>query len=709
MNNVAKAPRMVRFGLFEYTITTGELSRRGHKVKLVGQPVQLLNLLIERPGEVVTREEMRSRLWPEGTFVDFEHSLNAAIKRLRRALGDSAAKPRYIETMARQGYRFIAPVEIPEIETTTAVVEPPERQTLPQPAFPEARPSRILVALAFLLAAVAGVAIILTFRFLTRRTYPALRSGSNLTLLLAGEGNLSEPAISSDGRMLAYVKGAGRSQKIYLQRVAGGNPIRLSHEDSREAEPAFAPNDERVAFTRYPPGSIKPQICLAPLLGGELACVVAGGRDPAWSPDGSRLAFVLEQPDGIQALAISRSDGTGLRVILRADGAYPFLHHPSWSANGRSIAVERSIGGVESEVWLVPVDGGKAFRLSPPAPTVFRHHPVFTPDGRGMVYSSNRAGATDLWYYSLEKQPRLFQLTRGPSPEEWPSVSRTGRVVFLTVDARDVLFLTHLATGATSRLLSHSPFLWAPCISPDGTDIAFSQGEYNGMWSIWTMPVGGGDPRRLTSGQVPQIYGRFSRDGRWLIYFTRVAGRDRIWRVPRHGGAAQPLTPANEDAAYGDLSPDGHTLAFARTQNGTTRIDVKPIQGGPERELVHFSSTVPRWSPDGKWIAFSPDRGLKSGVFITHSDGSSTRRVTASGGWPEWLPDGKGLAFRTLATDGTQQIETVTLKLGQIAPLGTIKFSGDNEPFDLAPNGKVIAYTNGETFSSEIWILDLHR
>jgi TolB protein len=266
-----------------------------------------------------------------------------------------------------------------------------------------------------------------------------------------------------------------------------------------------------------------------------------------------------------------------------------------------------------------------------------------------------------------------------------------------------------LVTGATSRLLSHSPFLWAPCISPDGTDIAFSQGEYNGMWSIWTMPVGGGDPRRLTSGQVPQIYGRFSRDGRWLIYFTWVAGRDRIWRVPRRGGAAQPLTPANEDAAYGDLSPDGHTLAFARTQNGTTRIDVKPIQGGPERELIHFSSTVPRWSPDGKWIAFSPDRGLKSGVFITHSDGSSTRRVTASGGWPEWLPDGKGLAFRTLATDGTQQIETVTLKLGQIAPLGTIKFSGDNDPFDLAPNGKVIAYTNGETFSSEIWILDLHK
>jgi TolB protein len=277
------------------------------------------------------------------------------------------------------------------------------------------------------------------------------------------------------------------------------------------------------------------------------------------------------------------------------------------------------------------------------------------------------------------------------------------------VNSRDALFLTHLATQATLRLLSHSPSLWAPCISPDGSEIAFSQGEYNGMWSIWTVAGAGGRPQQLTSGQAPQIYGRFSRDGQWLIYFTWVAGKSRIWRVPRSGGAAQPLTPADEDAAYADLSPDGRTLAFVRIENGVSRVCLRPVAGGAERELTHFSSTVPRWSPDGKWIAYSPDRGLKSGVLISCPDGSSTRRITTLGGWPEWLPDGKGLAFLSLAADGTQQIETVTLESGLVAPLGRIKFSGDNEPFDLSPDAKLIAYTNAETFSSEIWIFDLRQ
>jgi Tol biopolymer transport system component/DNA-binding winged helix-turn-helix (wHTH) protein len=709
VNGIANARRKVRFGVFEYSTATGELWRRGHTVKLVGQPVHLLNLLIERPGEVVTREEMRSRLWPDGTFVDFEHSLNAAIKRLRRALGDSATKPRFIETMARQGYRFIAPVETLEAEMTTTGVEPLERQTLLPPALPEARPSGTRLALALLVAAVAGAAMILAVDFLTGRTHPVLPRASNLTLLLAGEGDLSAPAISSDGKTLAYVKGTGGSERIYLRRVAGGNPIRLTREEARESEPAFAPDDERIAFTRYPPGSTQPQICVAPVLGGEIAFIVAGGRDPAWSPDGLRLAFVLEQPNGVQAMATSRSDGTELRIILRADGSYPFLHHPSWSADSRSIAVERGVGGSESEVWVVPADGGKASRLGNAAPTVFRRNPVFTPDGKGMLYSSNRAGATDLWYCSIGKHPHTVQLTQGPSPEDWPSVSHTGKVIFLTVNSRDVLFLARPATQSILRLLSHSPLLWAPCISPDGSEVVFSQGEYNGMWSLWTVPVAGGYPRQLTSGQAPQIYGRFSRDGRWLIYFTLVEGRSRIWRVPRHGGAAQPLTPANQDAAYGDLSPDGHTLAFAQTENGATHIYLKLVADGAERELTHLSSTVPRWSPDGKWIAFSPRRDLKSGVFIAHPDGSSMRRVTASGGWPQWLPAGKGLAFRTLSPDGTQQIETVTLDRSVVAPLGKIKFSGDNDLFDLSPDGKLIAYTNGETFSSEIWILDLRQ
>src|SRR6266481_5140999 len=99
---------IVRFGTFEVNFQTGELRHAGKKVKLQEQPFQVLTALLERPGEIVTREELRSKLWPEDTFVDFDHSLNAAIKRLRDALGESADAPIYIETLARRGYRFIA-------------------------------------------------------------------------------------------------------------------------------------------------------------------------------------------------------------------------------------------------------------------------------------------------------------------------------------------------------------------------------------------------------------------------------------------------------------------------------------------------------------------------------------------------------------------------------------------------------------------------
>jgi DNA-binding winged helix-turn-helix (wHTH) protein len=102
----------MRFGVFEIDRKTGELRKSGTKIRLQDQPFQVLETLLETPGELVTREQLRSRLWPDDTFVDFDHALTTAIKKLRRALNDSATQPRYIETLPKRGYRFIAPVEV---------------------------------------------------------------------------------------------------------------------------------------------------------------------------------------------------------------------------------------------------------------------------------------------------------------------------------------------------------------------------------------------------------------------------------------------------------------------------------------------------------------------------------------------------------------------------------------------------------------------
>lgn len=133
--------RITRFGVFELDLGTGELRKNGIKLRLQGQPIQVLSLLLERAGDVVTREELRQQLWASDTFVDFDHSLNTAINKVREALGDSASSPRYVETLSRRGYRFIAPVQkprSPENGTSHESVSP-----APAPVSPEPYPSLV--------------------------------------------------------------------------------------------------------------------------------------------------------------------------------------------------------------------------------------------------------------------------------------------------------------------------------------------------------------------------------------------------------------------------------------------------------------------------------------------------------------------------------------------------------------------------------------
>jgi cholera toxin transcriptional activator len=123
--------KLIRFGLYEAKIESGELFKSGQKVRLQEQPFQVLEALLERPGEVVTREELRQRLWPSDTFVDFEHSLNTAINKVRDALGDTAQNPRFVETLPRRGYRFMAPVQVVGEEAADALAAPIVETSVP--------------------------------------------------------------------------------------------------------------------------------------------------------------------------------------------------------------------------------------------------------------------------------------------------------------------------------------------------------------------------------------------------------------------------------------------------------------------------------------------------------------------------------------------------------------------------------------------------
>src|SRR6266403_2399099 len=183
---------IIRFGRFELNLRAGELRRRGQKIKLQEQPLQVLAALLERPGEIVTREELRSKLWPADTFVDFDHSLNAAIKRLRDALGESADAPVFIETLARRGYRFIGPINgAPSAAGVNKFI----------PAAQESQSFRLTRRLAVVCLAtivIAGLIWVMWRSPLRRRDITERKLTSN-----SSENRVSSASVSPDGKYLA--------------------------------------------------------------------------------------------------------------------------------------------------------------------------------------------------------------------------------------------------------------------------------------------------------------------------------------------------------------------------------------------------------------------------------------------------------------------------------------------------------------------------
>src|ERR1017187_3233656 len=220
-------PRTVRFGVFEADLDGGELRREGTLVKLQGQPFRLLALLLEHPGAIVTREELRAALWPDGSFVDFEYGVNTAIKKLRYALGDSGDNPRFIQTLPRKGYRFIAPVSPdgplqPPVDVPCVGASPKRRWT-----WIIAAALRRGVRLWWWLAAAAACMVSLTVGWRLHEPLSALAPWK-LSQLTNDAGLSSAPAMSHDGKLLSYSsdRGLEGGQDVYIRQIAGGQPIR---------------------------------------------------------------------------------------------------------------------------------------------------------------------------------------------------------------------------------------------------------------------------------------------------------------------------------------------------------------------------------------------------------------------------------------------------------------------------------------------------
>jgi DNA-binding winged helix-turn-helix (wHTH) protein len=420
-----KRPEVVRFGVFEVDCRTGELRKYGVKIQLQDQPLQILLMLLECPGEMVTREEIQARLWPSGTIVEFEHSIGTAIKKLRHALGDDAGTPRYVETLPRRGYRFIAPVDSP-VPQLTVVNEPVALAAGSRSWRPWA------AAVALLLA--TGITTL--FVFLKHQS----SSGPPRTLkrLTFDAGLQFGPTWSPDGRFIAYSSDRGGKFDIWVQQIGTVSPVKISTQPGNNWQPDWSPDGNRIVFRSE---GERGGLFVVPALGGPERKISSFGYYPKWSTDGRRILFGNTFISWLNKLYVAGLDGEPPREILaeflkksqiaaRAVEWYP--------GNNRVSIWGKGVHGLG--FWTVSLDGTGAVE-SEVRPRVAEQLSKFArseraqfrwgPSGRAIYFEGEWDGVRNVWKITVDPSTMRFvaleRLTAGPGPDTDLAISRDGK------------------------------------------------------------------------------------------------------------------------------------------------------------------------------------------------------------------------------------------------------------------------------------------
>ncbi len=691
MQEPAKTHVRLWAGEFEVDLRAGEVRRDGEKIRLQQRPFQILAALLERPGEVVTREALQRRLWPTDTFVDFEHSINTAVNKLREALGDDAETPRYIETLPRYGYRFIAPVaEVVEAKARRAdaglrVVPPQEIPVRESP-----RQKRWIVG-AMMGAAAAP----------PKRTAPRLggrvhRASVWTAVVVAalsagGYWYLSHPLpppritaytqITHDGhkKNLAGTDG----NRIYLSLgehfglppeigqvavsggVVGPIPVELP-DDYQVLRLADASPDGSallmVSVTKK--DSAGPQLWNVRTLGGSVRRMpdTWGG---AFSPDGSSVLYTALNGE----IWLVRSDGTGAHKLASPGWAADL----AWSPDGTVIRFFR-----DNRLWEMSSSGSNLHQLIPNWHTSSpKCCGRWTPDGRFFLFQSGESAymdvnseGGDIW--ALDERRALFrrpsaepvQVTTGPTRWGPPIPGEDGKTIFS---------LGTTPRGELSRYDAQTrQFL--PClggISAQG--VTFSKdGRFVAYVSypekvLWRANRDGTNPVQLTDPPMKVYLPRFSPDGTQILFSeVSLPGHVQSYLVPTEGGRPQRLLP-DDPGQQGDpsWSPDGRKVVF----------DIGDINPSHEIRILDLDSrqviTVPgssglysaRWSPDGRYIAALVNGQENLTIFDFETQRWSAPFHMSGGlGGPQWSSDSQWVYFQ--ARSGEDSLGIYRIRVG---------------------------------------------
>ena len=681
-----QSQQIIRFGVFEVDIRAGELRKGGLKLKLSGQPLQVLVILLEQPGLVVTREELQKRLWPD-TFVDVEHNLNTAINKIREALGDSAETPRFVETLPRRGYRFVAPVEGAAVGK--APVEVLNGGELMQAS---KHPQTLRLAILF------GACVLLVgagFFIHERRQIPAPPKQRTLTRITFDEGLQIGATWSPDGRYIAYSSDRGGKFDIWVQQLSGGDPVQITKGPGNNWQPDWSPDGKYIAY-RSEEGD--GGLYIVPALGGTglQRKIASFGYYPRWSPDSSRILLqTIGFGLGCQFYVVGL-DGNPPRAVQEELMNQTWAISAAWHPDGKRI----SLWVWDSEMrpspmpmfWTAPVDGGGAIRteigpelqktadaiagsgISAWADSDFKLS--WARSGTAIYFERTFRGARNIWRMKVDPQSlravAIERLTTGTEIDSEFSASPDGSKMAFTSESRRVqawMFPFDAwrgqLTGRGSAVTSPGMEAWETSISRDGRRLAFLA-KRSGRWELWEKSLADGQETPLAADDsYVRTEPHWSPDGTRLAYFRMNAstggGQGVIWSKSR---GEEPITVlSNLGPFLFDWSADGEWLLASRVsvENGQSEIWKLPAAGGAakekERKLIASDAQTNLWqcqySPDGRWIVFEAEgikpTGHKSAIYVAPAAGDGPwTTITEGKHWddkPRWSPDGRTIYF----------------------------------------------------------------
>ncbi len=662
---------LARFGDFELDIANCQLKRGARRIRLAKQPLDLLILLVQRQNGLVTREEIIEALWGGDTFVENSQGINSAILKIRTALRDDASAPRYIETVPRRGYRFIAPVtmlgstrapaEVEASPSATAQIVTSEVESSSEAAqhqttdeTPLRQPGNRTALAAMVLLPVLIVAALAVWR------KQAARSDAILEWRMVSSGIHATTQIATDGRNVYWTEFDGTGCKPWMAQLEGSwrpEPIPVPF---GAAQVADVTQDGRLLLmvrSECRPVSLQG-------LQGSLHQVDVGsgktrrlgmlsGQDAAWSPDGSQIA--LARWDRIQVL---KADGSPSGKEIQAPG---FSWGPRWSPDSTRIRF-----GVQPNTEYravlheARIESGRVHRLLP-GPDVGSAEGGAWPSEGEYVFGVRKDGGSALFKLADQgDQPPLARLTPGPMAFSFPvalpgeheilAVGTQRRGELQSFDTRNKQFVPFLR-GMSAEMLD---------FSRDGNWVAYvSYPERD----LWRSRLDGSSALQLTHGPLKAGMPRISPDGNRIAFTGDYSGKDmRTWVISFGGGPPQPAGKFEPGTAQVSptWSPEGRRL-LVRLDSALERnhLEIVNLEDGMV-ELVPDSDYKfnQRWSPDGKWIVATPNN--QHGIDVYDVGRRRWIRVSEmKADYPNWSTNSDFISFTSRLNDGTAAIYRV--------------------------------------------------